>query len=79
MHIHVHTPEKVKVSYTRQIQRLIRLAHCKVTRVSREYCHLVYFGAVFIEGHGIYSIAGGVLLVFGVLGVIAGEEEGGVE
>lgn len=34
------------------------------------YAHLAYFGAVFVEGHGIYATMGGVLLVTGLLMII---------
>lgn len=29
--------------------------------------HVVYFGAVFIEAHGVYAYAGGALLLFTVV------------
>lgn len=75
MHIHVEEPiHRVKVGIVKQTRRVIGLAHSRVVRVSREYCHMFYFGAVFIEGHGVYSYAGGVLLVFSVFGMIAGED-----
>lgn len=31
------------------------------------WAHLAYFGAVFVEGHGIYASMGGILLVIGLL------------
>lgn len=31
----------------------------------REYAHLLYFAAVFIEGHGVYATMGGMLLALG--------------
>ena len=40
------------------------------------YAHLVYFGAVFVEGHGLYGSMGEILLIFGVLSIFAtGSEE----
>lgn len=77
MHVHFEVKEpihKAKVGIVKQARRVIGVAHTRVVKVSREYCHLFYFGAVFIEGHGVYSYAGGVLLVFGLLGAIAGED-----
>lgn len=34
---------------------------------SHEYTHLVYFAAVFLEGHGVYATAGGALFLIGAL------------
>lgn len=36
--------------------------------------HLTYFGAVWVQGHGMYSMMGGALLVFGIVGVILKED-----
>ena len=33
----------------------------------QSYAHLLYFAAVFVEGHGIYASMGGLLLVMGAL------------
>jgi len=38
--------------------------------------HLVYFGAVFMEGHGIYATMGGFLLITSLLGIALGEKGG---
>lgn len=75
MHVHIkETGHNVKVGIVKQARRVIGLAHSRVVKISREYCHMFYFGAVFIEGHGLYSYAGGALLMFGFIGMIAGEE-----
>jgi hypothetical protein len=77
MHVHIELKEpvhKVKVGVVKQVRRVIGIAHSRVVKISREYCHLIYFGAVFIEGHGVYSYTGGVLLIFGLIGAIAGED-----
>lgn len=37
--------------------------------------HLGYFAAVFVEGHGFYATFGGALLVFGLVGFLAGQED----
>lgn len=75
MHIHVEEPiHRVKVGVVKQARRVIGLAHSRVVRVSREYCHMFYFGGVFIEGHGFYSHVAGVLLIFSVVGMVAGED-----
>lgn len=39
--------------------------------------HLLYFGAVFVEGHGLYALMGGVLLALGLAAVLF--QEGGAE
>lgn len=77
MHVHIELKQpaqKVKAGFVKQVRRAIGLAHSRVVKISRDYCHLVYFGAVFIEGHGVYSCVGGILLAFGILGMFAGEE-----
>lgn len=74
MHIELKSPvEKVKVGTVRQFRRVISLGHSHVVRVSRDYCHLVYFGGVFLEGHGVYSYSAGVLFIFSVIALAAGE------
>lgn len=37
------------------------------------YAHLAYFGGVFFEGHGFYSMMGGLLLILGVAALFDGE------
>lgn len=39
------------------------------------FTHLIYFGSVFVEGHGVYAWAGGVLLILGVMAMFI--KEGG--
>jgi hypothetical protein len=53
-----------------------RLAHgtCgKVVHEGHHYVHLVYFAAVAVEGHGVYSMAGGALLIIGVVAILIGD------
>lgn len=52
---------------------VIRVAQ-RASHTSRNAAHLVYFGAVFVEGHGVYALAGGVLLLIGVVGFAFGED-----
>lgn len=49
-------------------------AHGRVIHAARHYCHLIYFGLVFFEGHGLYAIMGAVLFVISVPAVFFGEE-----
>lgn len=35
--------------------------------------HLAYFGAVWLEGHGIYAATGGALLIMGMFGMMMGD------
>lgn len=56
----------------------VRLSHYHhALHEGHNWAHLAYFGAVFVEGHGVYSTMGGVLLLIGVCTAIAtGEGEG---
>jgi hypothetical protein len=77
MHVHLELKKPihdVKVGFVKQTRRAIGAAHSRVVKLMREYCHMIYFGAVFIEGHGVYSLAGGALLIFSLIGAIAGED-----
>lgn len=77
MHVHIELKQpalKVRAGFVKQARRAIGVAHSRFVRISREYCHLLYFGAVFMEGHGFYSYCGGLLLAFGLLGMVAGED-----
>ena len=38
-------------------------------------CHLIYFGAVFVEGHGIYAWAGGAAGAALLLATLLGQGE----
>jgi hypothetical protein len=73
----MHRPvEVVKTSVAKQARRIVHIGNSHITSVAKEYCHLVYFGGVFFEGHGIYSYAGGFLLVFCALGLVTGSADG---
>ena len=39
--------------------------------------HLVYFAAVYVEGHGLYAATGGALLILGVVGIFMGGTDHG--
>lgn len=49
--------------------------HAHSIEATHLYGHCAYFLAVFIEGHGFYSICAGALLIVTILiGVIGGQE-----
>ena len=74
MNLHMEKPVTVvKTSFHKTVHKFVSVANGHVVGVSREYAHLVYFGAVFFEGHGVYSAMGGVLLLLGTLAVLVGE------
>lgn len=64
---------KAKNTAIRSWKRVVAAAHNRAVDVSREYCHIVYFAGVFIEGHGFYTYAAGALLVLSLVGVVIGE------
>lgn len=49
----------------RIVDRLVPHKHS--LHEGHNFAHLMYFGAVFIEGHGFYAAMGLVLLVIGVV------------
>jgi hypothetical protein len=59
------------------LSRIRSWRHCpKVNAIATKALgggHLVYFGAVSIEGHGLYAIVAGALLVFSVLSEVTGD------
>lgn len=55
---------------------LHRLLHRIHLAAVHEYCHILYFAGVFIEGHGFYTYAAGALLVVNLVGMFGGH--GGV-
>jgi len=55
------------------LHKLIEKARPKV-HVGHNVAHLLYFGAVFVEGHGLYATMGGVLLIVGAVAMFVGEE-----
>ncbi len=49
--------------------RSIKIPHPEISKHavlvrSHKFAHLVYYGAVAVEGHGVYAVAGGALLLF---------------
>jgi hypothetical protein len=58
------------------VKHLNHIAHTKVFHQTHGYAHIAYFVAVLAEGHGVYAIIGGVMVVFSMINVICcdGEE-----
>lgn len=53
--------------WLRRTGAVFRLPHHTDTlRHTSHGIHLTYFGAAFIEGHGLYAIIAGVLVVVGI-------------
>lgn len=52
----------------------IRVVERPVFTLTHEGLHLVYFGFVFLEGHGTYPLAAGILFVLGLIQLF---DEGG--
>lgn len=53
--------------------RLYTLTHRKSFVGAHTLVHTGYFSFVFLEGHGVYAIAGGAMAIFTVLLALAGE------
>lgn len=58
---------------------LHKLLHRIHLAAVHEYCHILYFAGVFIEGHGFYTYAAGVLFLVNVAGVFTGGHADEVE
>ena len=58
----------------KKLQKYVAHMDGKMAHVGREYAHLAYFGAVFIDGSGVYAILGAVLFCFGILALANGEQ-----
>lgn len=55
-------------------KRLARLSHCHTFHTAHGVSHVAYFVAVLAEGHGMYALIGGVMVVFSLITVVAEEE-----
>lgn len=53
----------------------VSVAHKRSFTRGHSLIHTLYFGAVFMEGHGIYATAGGIMAVFTIVSALAGENE----
>lgn len=57
------------------IQHLLdKITHTKMFHRSHILVHTGYFSFVFIEGHGIYAVAGGMMALFTIILALAGQE-----
>lgn len=55
-------------------ERLRQLAHTHAFHTSHSVAHVAYFCAVMAEGHGIYAMIGGVMVIYQFIVVIASED-----
>lgn len=49
--------------------------YSKECHYSERYGHLLYFAAVFMDGHGSYAYAAAGMLVIGIITLLAGGED----
>jgi hypothetical protein len=57
-------------------ERLARISHSHGFHTTHGVAHVFYFIAVMTEGHGLYAIIGGAMVVFSLITVVTGDEEG---
>lgn len=55
-------------------ERLARLSHSHTFHTTHGVAHVFYFIAVMTEGHGLYAIVGGAMVVFSLISVVASED-----
>jgi hypothetical protein len=55
-------------------ERLNRISHCKAFHTSHGVAHVAYFVAVLAEGHGMYAMIGGVMVVFSLVTVVTSDD-----
>lgn len=51
-------------------ERLVHVTHTKAFHQTHGVAHVAYFVAVLAEGHGVYALIGGVMVVFSMITVI---------
>jgi hypothetical protein len=52
-------------------ERLTCLSHSHRFHTSHGVAHVAYFIAVMAEGHGVYALCGGIMVVFSFITIIA--------
>lgn len=57
----------------RLYDRLCRVSHTPVFHASHGVAHCAYFVAVMAEGHGLYAVVGGVMVVYSLITVVASD------
>ena len=60
----------------RLYDRLCRATHTPVFHASHGVAHVAYFCTVLAEGHGLYALCGGVMVVYSLVTVITHADEG---
>ncbi|MBW7970993.1 hypothetical protein [Bradyrhizobium sp. BR 10289] len=59
----------------KNVERLAHVAHSKSFHATHGVAHVAYFVTVFAEGHGLYAVIGGVMVVFSLINVIVDDVE----
>jgi hypothetical protein len=54
--------------------RLCTVSHTPAFHASHGVAHCAYFVAVMAEGHGLYAVVGGVMVVYSLITVLTSEE-----
>lgn len=62
---------KIRIIFDRDV--LNKLCHSHAFSASHGIAHIAYFCSVMAEGHGAYAIAGGVMVLFSFVTVLADE------
>lgn len=55
--------------------KLSKVAHTHSFHTSHGLAHIAYFIAVVAEGHGVYAIAGGIMVVFSFITILTEKED----
>jgi hypothetical protein len=59
----------------RLYERLCAASHTSAFHTTHGVAHVAYFIAVMVEGHGLYAIVGGVMVVYSLITVVASEHD----
>lgn len=62
---------KLRVILDREV--LNKLCHSHAFHASHGVAHIAYFCSVMAEGHGLYAVAGGVMVAFSFITVLTDE------
>lgn len=69
----MHLPN-ISLGSREQWKQAIYCSRYDLLHEGTKTAHLIYFGSVFFEGHGVYSSMGGILFLLGAAAVIFHEE-----
>lgn len=57
----------------RLYELLCAASHTSIFHTTHGVAHVAYFIAVMVEGHGLYAIIGGVMVIYSLITVVADE------